>query len=81
MSLRFRARASRSRLTCEGRACGFRVLLILLAAMGAAGGCQGVLSTAKPGQFAASNDRRVAKQAAAEKFPTPGDVGLAPASR
>lgn len=39
-------------------------------------GCQTALMGAVPGNFAASQDRRIAKQAAAEKFPSPKDVGL-----
>jgi hypothetical protein len=39
-------------------------------------GCQTVFPGAAPGSFALGEDRRIAKQAAAEKFPSPADVGI-----
>lgn len=39
-------------------------------------GCQTFFPGAAPGSFALGEDRRIAKQAAAEKFPSPADVGL-----
>lgn len=62
------ARSCRSWLRCG-------TALVMITGV-ASVGCQTVFPGAAPGTFAMGEDRRIAKQAAAEKFPSPADVGL-----
>jgi hypothetical protein len=41
-------------------------------------GCQAIVPSAFGGKLALSEDARIAKQAKADSFPTPADVGLTP---
>jgi hypothetical protein len=43
-------------------------------------GCQALVPTALPTRFGLGEDAKIAKQAKAESFPSPADVGLATAS-
>ena len=47
-----------------------------LVVVGACIGCGSIFRGAMPSSFARRDDQRIAKQAAAEKFPSPADVGL-----
>lgn len=49
--------------------------ILLLAAMA---GCQAIVPSALGGKLALSEDARIAKQAKADAFPSPSDVGLVP---
>jgi hypothetical protein len=53
---------------------------IVAAALAACGGCQVLVPNGLPRSLAFSEDARIAKQAKADSFPTPADVGLAPTS-
>jgi hypothetical protein len=46
--------------------------------LAACGGCQALVPNALPGGFALSEDARIEKQAKADSFPSPADVGLEP---
>lgn len=54
--------------------------MLALLVVGACAGCGNIFRGAMPGSFARRDDQRIAKQAAAEKFPSPADVGLPPPS-
>jgi hypothetical protein len=41
-------------------------------------GCQSIVPSALGGKLALSEDARIAKQAKADSFPSPSDVGLVP---
>jgi hypothetical protein len=61
------SRRSRAWLECLG-----------FAALLAVSGCQAIVPSALGGKLALNEDARIAKQAKADSFPTPADVGLTP---
>jgi hypothetical protein len=56
----------------------FRRAVLILATLACCSGCQMLFPSALPGGLALTEDARIAKQARAESFPTPADVGLEP---
>jgi hypothetical protein len=58
-----------------------RVVLFTLATLPLCGGCQTLFPSTLPGGLALTEDARIAKQARAESFPSPADVGLTPATQ
>ncbi len=55
-----------------------RIRALTLVAIAACGGCQALVPNALPGGFALTEDARIEKQAKADSFPSPADVGLTP---
>jgi hypothetical protein len=49
---------------------------VAVPALLACGGCQSLVTSALPGRFALGEDARIAKQARADSFPSPADVGI-----
>jgi hypothetical protein len=56
---------------------GRYVRFLLLIAAVACCGCQSVIPSAMPRSFASRQEKKIAKLAAADPFPSPADVGLA----
>jgi hypothetical protein len=52
--------------------------LVAALALAACCGCQVLIPDGLPGGFGLSEDARIAKQAKADSFPSPADVGLTP---
>ncbi len=70
-------RCPRLAAICRSRSGRFlRAPLIALVAALACTGCQSILPTALPTSFALREDAKIAKQAKADGFPSPSDVGL-----
>lgn len=57
---------------------GFRHAWLGAALALAITGCQAIVPSALGGKLALSEDARIAKQAKADSFPSPSDVGLVP---
>jgi hypothetical protein len=60
------------------RRSGARLAWLGVAALLATAGCQAIVPSALGGKLALSEDARIVKQAKADSFPTPADVGLTP---
>lgn len=56
------------------------MMVALVSAVSASAGCQSFAPASLGRLSSAHADKRIAKQAAAEHFPSPADVGLAPAT-
>jgi hypothetical protein len=57
---------------------GSRLAWLGVALVLAGSGCQAIVPSALGGKLALSEDARIAKQAKADSFPSPSDVGLVP---
>jgi hypothetical protein len=57
---------------------GVRLAGLGIAGLLLTGGCQAIVPSALGGKLALTEDARIAKQAKAESFPSPSDVGLTP---
>ena len=60
------------------RRSGARIGWLGIAALLASVGCQAIVPSALGCKLALSEDARIVKQAKADSFPTPADVGLTP---
>jgi hypothetical protein len=56
----------------------FRLEWLSIAGLLVIGGCQAIVPSALGGKLALTEDARIAKQAKADSFPSPSDVGLTP---
>jgi hypothetical protein len=65
-----------SRNTCSRR--GARLAWLGVVTLVTSSGCQAIVPSALGGKLALSEDARIAKQAKADSFPSPSDVGLTP---
>lgn len=55
-----------------------RLACLAMAGLLVTSGCQAIVPSALGGKLALSEDARIAKQAKADSFPSPSDVGLTP---
>ncbi len=70
--------SQRGRRPARRFACGPAV--VGLGLLVATNGCQALVPSALPTTFGLGDDTKIAKQAKADSFPSPADVGLATAS-